>query len=207
MQIAIALLVFLLAPLFCHASEVDHVARLQLLFPETVEGVTLADLPRVSPAWLRDKRDILRSAFLWRSRGKLVEDEGCSFITQALYNHDDLRLSDVSGDGIDDLLYVGTAHCLEGSRHRDLVWPEGQAWAMGSVGCKNPGVEGAAPACWRAARIGWNGAWLLRSSDDAILLGLPWQGRQSARAQLGRCCQADGVSQGRLGSAFARQST
>lgn len=109
-----------LVPLLGYGSETSHVARLEILFPETREGVTVADLPRATPEWRQDNRDSLRSAFLRSNHGVLVEDEGCSFITRALYDQDDLYIGDITADGIEDILYVGSALCREGDA--TVIW-------------------------------------------------------------------------------------
>lgn len=182
-----------LVPLLGYGSETSHVARLEILFPETREGVTVADLPRATPEWRQDNRDSLRSAFLRSNHGVLVEDEGCSFITRALYDQDDLYIGDITADGIEDILYVGSALCREGDA--TVIWYGSESrqgrWMVARdapriLTSRVLRIHGLTP--W----IGWHEAWLLRPPDHAVLLILPWQEQQ------GRCRQANGLSRDRV---------
>lgn len=94
-----------------------------MLFPETTAWIDITNLPRVTEAWLDRWKWKLRFAYLENSPGKPLETSSCSFITKALYEGDataNLYLADIDTDGILDVVYVGSAHCLEGDL--TIIW-------------------------------------------------------------------------------------
>ena len=95
-----------------------------LLFPETSSWQPVSGMKPVEAAFLDYVATELRKAYTASKVGKEYESEVCSFIERAFCKEGNFPngfyLFDVDGDGIEDIIYIGTPHCAEGDV--TLVW-------------------------------------------------------------------------------------
>jgi len=109
-----------------HAGDAESARWLrvsQVLFPQTRGWTAVDTLPGLETRILLRERWLLRSTYLKSGANGLMEDPDCSFVLKALWEHVDdpaFRLADFDGDGLEDIMYSGYAHCREG--HHTVIW-------------------------------------------------------------------------------------
>jgi hypothetical protein len=100
-----------------------------ILYPATKSWRLVSDAPKVPPELFRSIRETLRAAYFSpKMKKEFLEGADCSFIGRALEPSDTspFHLMDFDGDGRQDVVYAGDAHCAEGEV--TLIWfgvPEG----------------------------------------------------------------------------------
>lgn len=106
-------------------SEPDYGKISALLFPETSSWQIVSDMKRADAAFLNKIKHDLRKAYAGSKISKDYESENCSFIERVLskewnFPPKGFYLYDIDGDGVQDILYTGSAQCAEGDS--TLVW-------------------------------------------------------------------------------------
>lgn len=104
--------------------ETDHLLILTLLFQETAAWTPVETMPKLEKADLDRIENRLRDAYRESKISNKMESVGCSFIDRLFdpeYETERFfHRFDVDADGIDDIIYSGSALCAEGDV--TLLW-------------------------------------------------------------------------------------
>jgi hypothetical protein len=101
-----------------HAAEPSKLAVSDVLFAHASTWIDIGKTPFISPSALQEIRQSLTNAYReLEPSDRWMEGPGCSFIERALEPSAELAFHriDIDRDGIEDVVYVGSAHCAEGA--------------------------------------------------------------------------------------------